>query len=160
MPLPPKNPFKEKQSTYFIELVNTVKDDFKRNGIDLNFRGYIETIEEYQNLDYRNKDQVWRVSKSLNSWSEYMSDLKGETKKLFLDAETDKITQIAIASIKYDPKNNSNGKRGADMNEDVIKARKTRNSFDAFYEELDNKVEFLKRAFHHAKMMLKDDIIQ
>lgn len=162
MALPPEFPYVDKltnePTTYFQKHIKEVEKYFVDMGVELNFNSYLETIKEYNSLNDWDKEKAWRLCVDLNLWSRHFASLKTLTKRFFLDAETDKIKQISVASIDYDAKTASNGKRGADKDDRVVEARKRRNAFEAFLEALEEEMEFTNRAFYHVKLIsLKED---
>lgn len=153
MSKPPKLPikFNDKDMDYFDCLVSMVEPYFHEFQIPLDFTGYKELVDMYGNLTNENTELAWKLSKEINIWSEYISDLSNLTQKLFLDSETDKIEQFAIASYQADKTKVANGERLANKDLSVVNVRKKRNSFKAFSLALDSKSRFLERAYHHCK---------
>lgn len=166
MTLPPSFPCKIKNelgtfddSTYFDFFIDLVKDDAKVKNLNINYNGLIKIKEEYINIDKNDKEKLWRLTNSLNMWCDFFSDLSDIANKLALNANTEKIRQIAVSSIAYDGKNSTNGKRGADMDELVVNARNIRNSFESMQKAFENKAKFFERAFYICKDMLKESNI-
>lgn len=153
MAKPPINPltYNDKKISYFEFLAREVKPYLDEMGINLSFKGYNATIQEYCNINNKDIDALWRLSNDLNVWSEYLSDISNLIQKLLLDSETEKIKTICIASYNADNKKVANGDRLANKDESVIKIRKKRNALKAFYSELESKIIFLDRAYHHCK---------
>lgn len=153
MAKPPKLPIKfdNKGMDYFDYLVSMVEPYFNEFQIPLDFTGYKELVDMYGNLTNENTELAWNLSKEINIWSEYISDLSNLTQKLFLDSETDKIEQFAIASYQADKVKVANGERLANKDLSVVNVRKRRNSFKAFSLALESKNRFLERAYHHCK---------
>lgn len=153
MARPPVSPLHidGKRMDYFEHLVEMVKPYFNELGISLNFSGYKETIEKYSDLKDDDTKLAWRLSRDLNMWSEYFSDLSNTVNKLLLDSETDKIEQLAVSSYEADSTKVANGDRLANKDMRVVSVRKKRNAFKAFYQELDTKTKFLERAYYHCK---------
>lgn len=136
---------------YFELLTIWSMDYLKENNITLNFRGYNETIEAYKNLKEDDTKLAWELSRDLNAWSEYFADVANLIQKLYLDADTEKIEVLAIASFEADDKKVANGERLANKDERVVHIRKKRNTLQSFYDELQSKVKFLERAHYHCK---------
>lgn len=154
MAKPPVFPMKTANGVevnYFQLLCSMVKPYLQEDGISLNFEGYIETISEYTSLTEEQIDKAWKLTKELNTWSEYFSDIANLIQKLYLDSETDKIEKQATASILCDATKVANGDRLSNKDPEVIKSRKKRNVLKAFYDELVAKIEFLNRAHYHCK---------
>lgn len=144
---PPKLPIENKEN-YFNKLIEEVKNYFP---FELNFSGFNETVEEYENLDSTDYKKSWELSRDLNVWGEYFSELKSVTEKLYLDAETDKKKIFAEASINKDVTKVANGDRLANKDDSVIKIRKKRNALKAFSLALESKIDFCYRIHHHCK---------
>lgn len=153
MSKPPKLPinFNDQNMDYFDYLVTMVAPYFNEFKIPLDFTGYKELVDVYGNLTNNNTELAWKLSKEINIWSEYISDLSNLTQKLFLDSETDKIEQFSIASYQADKIKVANGERLANKDIAVVSVRKRRNSFKAFSLALESKNKFLERAYHHCK---------
>lgn len=153
MTKPPVSPLiiNGKSMDYFDNLVDMVSPIFKEFGVTLNFEGYKQTIATYSALKEDDFKLAWKLSRDLNMWSEYFSDLSNMVQKLLLDSETDKIEQIAVSSVQADPNKVANGDRLANKDMRVVNIRKKRNSFKAFNSELEAKVRFLERAYYHCK---------
>lgn len=166
MTLPPSFPCKLENElgiledvTYFDFFINLVKDDAKVKNLNINYNGLTKIKEEYMHIDKNDKEKLWRLTNSLNMWCDFFYDLSDIANKLALNANTEKIRQIAVSSIAYDGKNSTNGKRGADMDELVVNARNIRNSFESMQKAFENKAKFFERAFYICKDMLKESNI-
>lgn len=166
MTLPPSLPCKIQNElgvfedvTYFDFFIKLVKEDAKGKNLDINYNGLSKIKEEYIRIDKNDKEALWRLTNSLNMWCDFFYDLSDIANKLALNANTEKIRQIAVSSIAYDGKNSTNGKRGADMDELVVNARNVRNSFEAMQKAFENKARFFERAFYICKDMLKESNI-
>ena len=153
MPNPPKLPIKinQKEMTYFDFLVNSVKDIFLEHGLELRFDGYDETIQTYKELKRNDLDGAWKLAQELNAWSEYLSSIRSNARKMLQDTETEKLSIIATASILADNSKVANGDRLANKDEAVIAVRRRRNAIEAFADELDAKISFLERAHYFCK---------
>lgn len=153
MPNPPKFPLKinGKETTYFDFLVNSVLEIFTEQGMDLRFDGYDETIAAYRELKHDDFTGAWNLAQELNAWSEYMSSIRSNARKLLQDAETEKLSTVATASVLADNAKVANGDRLANKDESVIAIRRRRNSIEAFVDELDAKISFLERAHYFCK---------
>jgi hypothetical protein len=150
-PLPPSKPFTWSNLGYLEYLVMIVKSTYKEYGMDLNFAGITALIKEYIVLEYTNLNNASRMSREFNMWSSYIDTLESTTKKLYLDADTKKTSQISIASFLHGGKNKAHGERLANMDKEVIKARQDRNSFDAFHGCLESLEEFLIRCHYETR---------
>lgn len=166
MTLPPLLPCKLEnengileEGTYFDFFVKLVKEDAKYKNLDINYNGLSKIKEEYIKIDKSDKESLWRLTNSLNMWCDFFYDLSDIANKLALDANSEKTRQIAVSSISYDSKNATNGKRGADKDELVVKARNIRNSFESMQKAFENKAKFFERAFYNCKDMLKESNI-
>lgn len=150
---PPSNPlkYKDKQISYFQYLAMQVAPYLKEYEINLSFAGYQKTLTQYEELDYKNIESVWNLANDLNAWSEYMSDVANVIQKLELDSETEKIQTIAKVSIESDSDKVAKGDRIANKDDRVVSARKKRNALKSFHTQLENKISFLDRAYHHCK---------
>lgn len=154
MAKPPVTPLKLEdgnQISYFKKLALLATQYLQPDGINLNFAGYTETLIEYANLQEKELDKAWRLTKELNAWSEYFSSIANLIQKIYLDAETDKIEVQATSSIEADAVKVANGERLANKDQRVIDARKRRNTLKAFHDELESKIKFLERAYYHCK---------
>ena len=152
MPRPPKNPlnFKGKEMTYFERLILSCSKYLEEDGIYLNFEGYKETISEYSSLKENEIDKAWRLTKELNAWSEYFSEIANLIQKQYLDSETEKIEIQSSKSIEHSDKV-ATGDRFANTQAEVIYSRKKRNALKSLYEELLSKIKFLERGYYHCK---------
>lgn len=158
MPMPPKSPLKNDKGVeinYFQKLAELVKPYLLKEGIKLDFTGYGQTLLDYQSLEDSDINKARRLAVELNSWSEYVSSLANLIQKLYLDSETEKNEKISSVSCSCDAKSVSNGDRLANKNPGVVEARKKRNILKPLYEELNNKVEFLNRAYYHCKQTIE-----
>lgn len=154
MPIPPLTPIKKENGEelcYFEHLVNEASEVLKKDGITLDFTGYKETIERYSNLKETDINTAWELTKELNTWSEYFSDIANLIQKLYLDAETEKLEIHAEVSMRFDAKKVAAGDRYANTAQEVVLSRKKRNVLKALYDELVGKVKFLERAYYHCK---------
>lgn len=163
MALPPSLPCRIKtesgeliEATYFDFFIKMVEKDAKYKNLDINYTGLYKIKQDYINVDKNNKEELWRLTNSLNMWSDFFYELSDIASKLTLNAETEKLSQFAKCSIEYDVKNSTNGKRGADMDIRVVQAREVRNSFEAMQKSFENKAKFFERAFYVCKDMLKE----
>lgn len=164
MTLPPAFPCKVKNeqgelvdATYFDFFVKLIEKDALDKHLNIDYSGLSSIKREYINIDKNNKEELWRLSNALNMWCDFFSDLSDISNKLALNADTEKIRQIAVSSIAYDGKNASNGKRGADMDPLVVESRMVRNSFESMQKAFENKSKFFERGFYISKDMLKDN---
>lgn len=155
LPLPPSDPLNYKKFTYLRYFALTVNKDFEKYGVELNFSGLTDTCMDYIYNDCKNIQKASKISREFNMWANYIDSLEGVTKKLYLDSETAKTNQIAIASHLHGGKNKAHGERLANMDERVINSRKTRNSFDAFHECLEVLEQFLIRSHHETRFFAK-----
>jgi len=153
MPNPPKFPLKQNNQdiTYFVFLINSVVGVFRENGIELNFDGYEQTIENYRNLKHDDFNGAWALAQELNAWTEYIASIRSNARKMLQDSETEKMSTIATASILADNAKVANGDRLANKDEAVIAIRRKRNAIEAFCDELDAKIAFLERAHYFCK---------
>lgn len=153
MSLPPLSPLSHngKDVSYFEMAAITASKVLNEYGIKLNFDGYLDTVKNYHDLDLNDTGSAWELSKELNAWSEYFSDMSNIVQKILLDAETESSEIQAMSSIKHDSEKVSNGNRLSYQDKDVVTVRKKRNVLKAFYDELEAKVKFLERAHYHCK---------
>lgn len=153
MPMPPKNPMRinGKDMSYFEVLTLRVQKYVEAEGIKLNFDGYEETVSRYENMKKTDLSEVWEIGQELNAWSEYLSDVRGIIKLLLKDAETEKLSVIATASISADTNKVANGNRLANRDLTVINVRKKRNAFESMLSLLDSKIAFLDKAYYYCK---------
>ena len=147
MPMPPKTPINGSYD-YFDMLCQQAS---KYLSIPINFEGYKEVVEKYQNISLTDKDANWELAKELNAWSEYCSDTANYIQNIFLDAETSKIQVYSEKSISFSDKNVSAGDRKANTDKDVIDARNKRNALKALYDSLMSKKDFLDKALYQCK---------
>lgn len=154
MAKPPLNPILTqdgKETNYFEMLARWASEYLKKDGIQLNFKGYKETLLEYANVNEDQLEQLWKLAKELNTWAEYFSSIANLIQKMYLDAETEKNEVKSSASVRADEKKVANGDRLSNKDEAVVSARKKRNTLKSFFEELEAKVKFLERAHYHCK---------
>ncbi|PLS19718.1 hypothetical protein CVD28_04715 [Bacillus sp. M6-12] len=154
MAKPPVTPLKTedgKEMSYFEMLVRMSYVYLKKDGINLNFAGYTDTLIDYANMQEHEVEKAWRLTKELNAWSEYFSSIANLIQKVYLDAETDKIEVQATSSIEADSVKVANGERLSNKDPRVIDARKKRNTLKAFHDELEAKIKFLERGYYHCK---------
>lgn len=153
MTLPPKTPLMISgvEIDYFDALILEVNPIYKELGYPLNFTGYTDVMEQFCQLSYDDFQLSYELAQALLAWVNYFSDLKNLTQKLLLDAETEKIAEIADASIKADSDKVSNGNRLANKDESVVKARKKRNALMAFHDLLESKTNSLNQAYYFCK---------
>ena len=137
--MPPKTPVNVDGTPmdYFDAIILEVEDIYREANLPLDFTGYLETINNFTELAFDDFETSYQLAEELFAWSDYVNNLKGLTKKLLLDAETEKITEIAKASVKAD--------------DNVILARKKRNALEAFYDLLEAKSNLLNQAFYFCK---------
>ncbi|WPS85451.1 hypothetical protein SMD22_02130 (plasmid) [Brevibacillus halotolerans] len=150
-PLHPLTTADGKPCSYFQLLARWSSNYLKNDGIQLNFKGYEETLLEYANLNENEINKAWKLAKELNTWAEYFSSIANLIQKLYLDAETEKNEVKSLASYQADDKKVANGDRLSNKDEKVVTVRKKRNTLKAFHEELEAKVKFLERAHYHCK---------
>lgn len=158
MPMPPKSPLMNNKGlkiNYFQKLAEIAKPYLDQKKIRLDFSGYGTTLEEYRSLEDSDIDKAKKLAIELNSWSEYVSSLANLIQKIYLDSETNKNEVISAISYHSDGKSVSNGDRLANQNKKVVNARKERNILKPLYEELNNKVNFLNRAYYHCKQTIE-----
>lgn len=153
MPMPPKTPVNIQGTPmdYFDALILEVKPIYEGADLPLDFSGYEETIHTFTSLSHDDFETSYTLAEELFAWSDYINNLKSLTKKLLLDAETDKISEIATASVKADSEKVANGERLANKDENVISIRKKRNALEAFYDLLEAKSNLLNQAFYFCK---------
>lgn len=154
MAKPPIYPMKVESGqgvTYFQVLCGMVKKYLEEDGISLDFGGYTDTIIDYTSLTENDMENAWKLTKELNAWSEYFSDIANLIQKIYLDSETDKIEKQAVSSITNDASKVANGDRISNKDPIVVSSRKKRNILKSFYDELVSKVDFLNRAHYHCK---------
>lgn len=164
MTLPPAFPCKLKtesgdyvDATYFDFFINIIKEYTDEKDLNINYAGLNKIKEEFIRANRDNKEYLWNLCIALNAWSNHFSELGDVSKILALNADTEKIKQISISSIDYDNKNSTNGKRGADKDPRVVKARMERNSFESLQIACENKVKFFDKSFYISKDTLKDN---
>ena len=159
MALPPDKPLKynNRDVTYFEMLAIKANDYLAQYGIKLNFNGYTETVNEYKNMEFHEGDIAWRLSKELNAWAEYFSEISNLIQKILLDSESDEREKQAISSIKFDSEKVSNGNRLSYKDKAVVESIKKKNTLKAFHDELDAKVRFLERAHYHCKITFESN---
>ena len=148
MAIPPLKPVDGKKS-YFEKLCEMSQKHLKE--VVLNFDGYEDTVQKYRELKEDDISMAWELTKELNAWSEYFSDISSIIQKKYLDAETDKIEVQSVKSIEHGEKSVSAGDRFANTSQEVINARKERNILKSLYDELSLKIKFLERAYYHCK---------
>lgn len=146
MALPPKL-----DKSGFDILINEVAEYFGNKGLVLKFEGYKETLEQYSHIDFNDYNQCEEMARDFNMWGQYFAELEAYAEKLYLDAETNKIKEYAVASITADKVKVSNGDRLANKDESVVKARRTRNLLKAFYDLLESNKDYCYTSHHHCK---------
>ena len=163
MTLPPAFPCKLKtdsgeyiNATYFDFFINTIKKTTDEKELNIDYSGLYKIKDEFVRAKRDDKEYLWNLCKALNAWSNHFSELGDVSNILALNANTEKIKQIAVSSTEYDIKNATNGKRGADKDPRVVKARMERNCFESLQIACDNKVKFFDKSFYISKDTLKD----
>lgn len=153
MAMPPNAPLKhgEQNLTYFQYLAILAAPILRDEDISLNFSGYIETINDYKKLGIMEWKKALELSKEINAWSEYMSEISNSIQKIYLDIDLRANETQALSSIKYDPDKVSNGNRLAYQDVSMLNEQKKRHILKALNDELSSKVRFLERAFYHCK---------
>ena len=137
--------------SYFESLIEVVRPIFESEGIALNFQGYNELIKDLNSLESEEFDKSWRLARETNAWSEYISDLLGNAKRVLKNAESEKIATLAKASNDADKDKVSNGDRLASKDDRVIAIRIKRNNLEAFVWTLTAKIDFLNRSHYFCK---------
>lgn len=150
MAKPPLLPIEDRQD-YFDRLIEEIIPYFNAKNIPLSFDGYKETVKEYSELNSSNVDLCWRLSRDFCMWGEYYSNLKALTEKMFLDAETEKKKEYAVASIAEDINKVANGDRLANKNPKVVALRRDRNLLQSFITVLESKIDYCYKCHHHCK---------
>lgn len=153
MIFPPETPLKRDSGdiNYFQQLAMLASPYLREYGVALNFQGFSELMEEYQDLRFSEIERAWELAMMINSWSDYFSSMSNIVQKAMLDSETDWLKLQATKSIIHDAEKVSNGNRFSNKDEEVIRLRKKRNVLKAFHDELHAKVRFLERAYYHCK---------
>ena len=153
MASPPSKPLitDSGNKSYFEKICELAKEYLEEDTIILNFDGYEQTVEEYKSLSEEDISTAWKLTKELNAWSEYFSDISNLIQKKYLDSETEKMEIQAIKSIEHNEKSVSAGDRHANTDPIVIQKRKKRNILKSLYDELTSKIKFLERAYYHCK---------
>lgn len=153
MAIPPKNPITidGKEMTYFAYLCSMSLGFLKEKNITLNFKGYTETVEEYHELELHEVDKAWKLAKELNAWTEYFGDILNVVRKMYMDADSERTERHSMVSISRDSLSVSNGDRQANVETEVVLAKRKRNTLKALTEELEDKIKFLERAHYHCK---------
>lgn len=151
MSMPPKFPVSKgnKHTTYFDILCEEAQKYL--SDITLSFDGYQDTVDRYRKVKESDKNENYRLSVELNSWSEYFSEIANYIQNRYLDAETEKLQTQSIKSIEYNGTSVSAGDRHANTSPEVISSRKKRNVLKALYDALVAKQEFAEKAFYQCK---------
>jgi len=150
MPMPPVFNNKNKVS-YFEVLLNDAKEILLENNLYIDLTGYKETMEKLLNLKMKDYDSAWELCQELNAWSDYLSDIRSNCKKILNNLEADKMSIIAEASINADSTKVSNGDRLANKDKSVVDIRKKRNIMESLCNLLDAKIEYMERAHYVCK---------
>lgn len=153
MATPPKNPIivEGREMTYFSYLCSMSLGYLKERSVTLNFKGYTETIDEYNDLEIHEVEKAWKLAKELNAWTEYFSDVLNVVRKIYLDADSERTEKHSMVSISRDSMSVSNGDRQANVETEVVLIRRKRNTLKALSDELEDKIKFLERAHYHCK---------
>lgn len=153
MAMPPTTPIKTETDkiSYFQYLATMAKPILSIEGITLDFTGYTETINDYKKLGTMDWKEAMRLSKEINAWSEYFSEIANLIQKAYLDIELRSNQKQALTSIKYDIEKVSNGNRLAFQDVEVINIYKQKHIIKSFFDELSSKVRFLERSYYHCK---------
>lgn len=79
----------------FVNVAGEVNPFFNEEGVNLNFNGYIKTLNEYLTCTETNLDTLDQLTTDLNLWSQYFGELEAivellklryENKQLYLKA--------------------------------------------------------------------------
>lgn len=161
MAFPPKTPItftnKETGATKgydsFELLADSVSKYMKQDGFSpIDFTGYEDTVNKSLQLKHGDVEAAYEVMTELNVWTDYLSSIIGLIEKFYLDGKAEKSYIEGITSISADRINASNGNRIANASEQVRAIRRKRNTFQAFYNTLLLKNEFIERAHNQAKL--------
>lgn len=111
------------------------------NDVEFDFSALDDLFLRFQRLSQSDANAAWNLAQEILAWRDYISSLLALCTRTLKDAETDKISILAQASVRYDEKKVSNGDRLANLDESVVAARKKRNVLEAFHEMLEAKKE-------------------
>lgn len=150
MAMPPifKN---ENNQSYFDALLESAKPILVENKLIVDVNGYKETINSLANLKLTDYNAAWTLSLELNAWSDYLSDIRSNCKRILNNLEAEKMSTIATASLSADKVKVSNGDRLANKDEKVVEIRKKRNTMESLCELLDSKIAYMERAHYLCK---------
>lgn len=155
MAMPPSAPLKvgEDNMTYFQYLAILARPIIEKEdpNVRLVFTGYFDTVEEYKDLGIMEWKKALKLSKEINAWTEYFSEISNLVQKVFLDIDLKYNEKQAIISISHDPQYVTNGNRLAYQDMELIRMERERNVVKSLNDELRTKVRFLERAFYHCK---------
>lgn len=151
--MPPRNLLDNGKEilSYFQLLLFDAAEPLKKYGLSVDITGYEEMINEFETLRLEDYLKAWDMSQELNAWSDYLSDIRSNCKRVLRDIETDKMSLKAEASELADKTKVANGDRLANKDKTVISIRKERNAVEALCDLLDAKIQFLERAHYMAK---------
>lgn len=150
MAMPPifKN---ENNQSYFDTLLENAKPILDENNITVDISGYKETMNSLAALKLSDYNAAWQLSLELNAWSDYLSDIRSNCKRILNNLEAEKMSIIATASLVADKVKVSNGDRLANKDEKVVEIRKKRNTMESLCELLDSKIAYMERAHYLCK---------
>lgn len=111
------------------------------NDVEFDFSALDDLFLRFQRLSQSDANAAWNLAQEILAWRDYISSLLALCTRTLKDAETDKISILAQASVRYDENKVSNGDRLANLDESVVAARKKRNVLEAFHEMLESKKE-------------------
>ncbi|ENY8692653.1 hypothetical protein ACF13V_002047 [Clostridioides difficile] len=147
---PPELPIRGEED-YFQKLVKEINPYLQSLNIELNFKGYKNTVKEYGEVDSKDYNKLWELSRDFNMWGEYFINMQAVIEKLYLDAEVTEKEVFAIASETADVKSVNRGDRFANREASVVETRKNKNSLKAFLKVIESKIDFSYKCHHHCK---------
>lgn len=88
-----------KKKDEFIDVAQQVNPFFNEEGVDLNFKGYIQTLNEYVRCNESDLETLDALTCDLILWSEYFGELEGVVENLKLKYENKDLYLKAFANI-------------------------------------------------------------
>lgn len=138
----------------FEKLKKEAEPYIKLDDVEFNFEALDDAMVRFQQLDSANSEGAWEIAQEILAWRDYISSLMALCTRLLKDAETDKMSILSKASVKYDENKVSNGDRLANMDVDVVAARKKRNVLEALHQILESKKETCDMIHYFCKSTL------
>lgn len=139
------------ENKYFLLLIEVLKK--YDTTFDLRVNGFKDVLKEYQGLSYNTSREVaFEISKKLNVWIDYFSDVSQYFQNEYLFSENEKNQIQSIKSIENSEKASS-GERFANTTFDLLDIRLKRSIYKSMYDLFSLILSFLEKAFYQCKFV-------